>query len=331
LLAGINKIWSYVDEVKTTNEIAQLSQACEAFKAHYGRYPPGRIALARGMDYPNIAQPVNDARGQLERESVEYLMAIFPGIDPRSGMHDWTGQGVDPITFVPLGQPGVYYLEGQEALVFFLGGLHYGTSGFVGFCTDSTRPTLNNLNIAGAQRTRPFFDFDMSRIAVGPATDPNATNFITNNCTGSADPVTGPSFAVFLDPYKTPYAYFSARAGASNNYSTLANISVWVSGGFNFPDVLLDCNRLITLYQPPGANNTGTRFPYFQNQNGNVATYHRGSSFQIVSAGKDRMFGDNTGQNPLGNLWVANSSNGQLTPEALDNITNFSGGVLVPK
>jgi hypothetical protein len=335
LLAGINKIWSYVDEVKTTNEIAQLSQACESFKAKFGRYPPSRIALwcMNAVPQAALTLPANDANGQLTRESVEFLQAIFPGIDLTSGnassQHDWTGTGFSSQN--PL------ILEGQECLVYFLGGIRYRDpnsgvySGFTGFCSDPIRPTFFNLTVPGAQRVGPFFDFDLSRIT---ATNPNSGN--SNNM-----------FFVFLDPYKTvPYAYFAARAGASNNYATLQNIGLW---GYSQNSItMLDCRLLINTFGGDGLplGCDGTNFPYLQaltpppNQsanNGRIATYHRPNSFQIVSAGKDKLFGGNTmPQNPInanayGNPWTNDSSNAFLTPNALDNITNFSGGVLVPK
>jgi general secretion pathway protein G len=320
LLTGINKIWNYVDEVKTTNEIAQISQACEAFKARYGRYPPSRIVLASStagnpVGYNNLGGAATDADAQLQRESVEYLQAIFQGIDPNNGSHDWTGGS---------GPAGRYYLEGQECLVFFLGGMRYAGSGFTGFCTDPTRPTFKIVLSAGSQRVLPFFDFDMSRTT---NVNPNSGN-------------TGGFFLVYLDPYKTPYAYFAARAAATNNYSTSQNIATW--GYTTNTNVLLDCFNLIGAF-----GGDGTAFPFVQNlapgpgvnaPNGRIATYHRANSFQIVSAGKDKVFGGNTmptapGVNPqlYGNPWVPNSSNAFLTPEACDDITNFSGGVLVAK
>lgn len=332
LLAGINKIWSYVDEVKTTNEIAQLSQACESFKAKFGRYPPSRIALwcMNAVPAAALQLPANDANGELTRESVEFLQAVFPGIDLTSGnassQHDWTGTGYS--SQAPL------VLEGQECLVYFLGGLRYlanGTySGFTGFCSDPIRPTFNNLGVPGSQRVGPFFDFDLSRITSNPINNPNAGN-------------SGGFFGAYLDPYKTvPYAYFAARSGASNNYATLQNIALW--GYTQNSNTLLDCFSLINAYR--GDFGDGTAFPYMQaitpppNQaasTGRIATYHRPSSFQIVSAGKDKLFGGNTmPQNAInasnyGNPWSNDSSNPFLSPNALDNITNFSGGVLVPK
>jgi prepilin-type N-terminal cleavage/methylation domain-containing protein len=331
LLAGINKVWSYADEVKVTNEVNQLAQACEAFKAHFGRYPPSRIVLANRVAYNNLGGAANNADAQLQRESVEYLQAIFPGINPNSGLHNWTGIVNNP-------PQGLAYLEGQEALIFFLGGMRYAQtqannqpySGFTGFCTDNTQPTLNNLNVAGAQRTRPFFEFDMSRILDRKS---GASFAVTNP---NFNPIPGPGsggwFPVYLDPYRTPYAYFAARAQSSNNYATLVNIQLW--GYTTTPQRLLDCFYLVTAAQYQkvvGSNNQGARFPYWQNRVGNVATYHRVNSFQIVSAGKDRSFGDNNLNDLFGNQWVPNSSNPNLTPDATDNITNFSGGVLVPK
>ncbi len=333
LLAGISKVFSYVDEVKTSNEESQLQQGLEAFKAHFGRYPPSRIALANMSLYQNLGAPANDALGQLERESVEFLQAIFPGIDPGisantgGNTHNWTG--IQPNNTAP---QGTIYLEGEECLVFFLGGIRFWVNGqgtgFTGFCTDGRQPTLANINIAGSQRTQPFYNFDMNRVSV--TGNPNTANW---------SPQLG-GFAVYLDPYKTPYAYFAARSGTTNNYSTSANIQTW--GYTTNTNVLLDCPLLISAF-----GGDGTAYPFVQNltpgpgtsaPNGRVATYFRSNSFQIVSAGKDRNFGGKTmPTNPTvdpkvyGNPYVPDSSNPYLTPEATDNITNFSSGVLVSK
>lgn len=179
-------------EVQIREEIHQMVLATEAFKLKYGRYPPSKIKLREcgGYDQP---LDIFDSRDDLDAFTAEYFRAVFKGIDlelyrtSRGTMwHDWNGNGQpDP-------QPVV--LEGDECLVFFLGGIPKRDSSgktiaLTGFNPDRTRPAAPTL--PSVVREGPHFDFDGRRLA-WPWEERDRPN----------------SLPVYLDHFGTPYLYF---------------------------------------------------------------------------------------------------------------------------
>src|SRR5438445_3085173 len=124
LTAGI---WMAIKKGKQTRnrvDITQLEVALEQFKQRFGDYPPSRIKLCEKFSYYDLTS------NQLDIDSVAFLTKMFPRIDVTAwtvtGI-DWNGNGtIDgvPAGFVP-GQdaPGAVTLEGDQCLVFFLGGI----------------------------------------------------------------------------------------------------------------------------------------------------------------------------------------------------------------
>jgi prepilin-type N-terminal cleavage/methylation domain-containing protein len=250
--AAVFKVIETMDRTRIISEVSQLSSACESFRLKYGRYPPSFIKLSETGNYPNATNPGAD--GGLDNYSVQYLQALFPGIDLTIG-HDWNGNGrVDKPNANPL-VSGDLVLQGDECLVYFLGGIPQidpatGAVAMTGFCTDATRPTLPT---PGKNRNGPFYEFKANRVRIGV-------------------PGRGNVMAVYLDHYGAPYAYFLARHGNQNNYRCVAL----------GPGIKNDCFSLV-----------GDAFvPYCQSKNAAGAiTFHRPDKFQIISAGKDRTFG----------------------------------------
>lgn len=303
LLAGLitaaaNRALVRMDEVRVRYEISQLETALAQFKLTFGRYPPSRIVLSESGNYdPDNPHQYSEQFLQALQYSKQYLQDLFPGIDLKGkgyigkdgrehDGHDWDGDG-------ETAPPDVFYdLQGQECLVFFLGGIPFTGIGPSGFSTDKTKPTLRptvktrpTLRPTDSKsRLGPFFEFDTSRLKL--VRRPN-------------DPVSQ-RFYVYLDRYGSPYAYFLARDAATNNY-------------------LNDCPDLVGPHFQPYVTAISV-FP----PNAVVIKYHRPKSFQIVSAGKDKIFGS-------GGLYVPNDDNPQLSVDDYDNITNFSEGLLVPR
>jgi prepilin-type N-terminal cleavage/methylation domain-containing protein len=316
LTVGIlSKVWQSVDETKTTVEVNKLAEAVNLFKGQFGRYPPSRIILSQvpGANPGSYAWGVQQGGylGEVFKYSVEYLSSIFPGIDLSLG-HTWSGTA---------NSTAWYTLEGEECLVYFLGGMRYGSSGPQGFNTDKTNPTLNSTSA----RLGPFFpQFDESRIAYN---SPNAAN-------------SGNLFPIYKDYYGSPYAYFIARFPGTNNYPN--RYFPFVGGNpANIPN---DCELLTTFGAVPF-------LPYFSGTVPPAASasqwpmaasfqFFKGDTFQIVSAGRDKLFG--TGgqfsvQNPENSAFLPPGvvSGINPTPDQLkanyDNITNFTNGRLVPQ
>jgi type II secretory pathway pseudopilin PulG len=234
-------------EAQVRSEIDTLSAAIGAFKQDFSvNYVPSQLKL-----YSTIKGYISTGNGgtnpspsQLDNDSLAFLQAMFgkrlgTGATPLN----WDGTGASswPVT-----------LQGQECLVFLLGGIPNGTSppGCLGFSTDPTNPTTS-----GGTRKGPYYDFQTSRLVTGK---PNA------------------NFYCYLDPFtpnggnRQPYAFFSA-------YKT--------ANGYNRYGPSGDCSNLTN---PP--TQPYSPMPYFQTgASGNV--FFNSTSFQIISAGPDGNFG----------------------------------------
>jgi prepilin-type N-terminal cleavage/methylation domain-containing protein len=173
------------NQFKTSNEIGQFQTAIQTFEAEFHvKYIPSRIKLCRKLgDYVNTP---------LDNDSKDYMLGLFPRC-----ANKWATQGID------WGLPGAAYpitLEGDQCLVFFLGGkplagppLCFGWSG------DQQDPT----NVAQTQgRKGPYFVFESDRLY-----DRKGTGFYSYK-----------DFYNQNDPTRDqPYAYFSSYG--NNLYS----------------------------------------------------------------------------------------------------------------
>jgi prepilin-type N-terminal cleavage/methylation domain-containing protein len=165
-------------EVQNRNGITQLSNGVAAFKTKFGRIPPSRIRLCK-----NITQYQNT---QLDQDSIAFIHSMFPRCDAT-----WASANGIQWTQAP-GWSGDTTLEGEQCLVFFLGGIQVnanGTNGCVGFSTNPANPgdTASTTNRIG-----PFVQFEPNRLLLSP-------------------PAAGAPFFVYSDPYEAmPYAYFSS-------------------------------------------------------------------------------------------------------------------------
>lgn len=178
---------------------------------------------------------------------------------------DWNGDGAI--------NPAGVTLYGDQALVFWLGGIPAANGNLLGFSTNPTNPAAS-----GGTRIGPFFEFKSTRLL------PQSNGFYR-----------------YVDAYGTgrPYIYFSSyRAG--NDYNAADNGGI---AGF-----------------PSPYYTAGTTPPKYLNANG----------FQIISAGRDGVFGAggswNTG-NGYG-PWAPYVSAGQPGNPGGDDQANFSRNLL---
>lgn len=159
LLAAVFKALSSVDRVKNRNDISQISAAIAAFKRTFEvDYMPSKINLAAGVG----------------TQDYEYLHRVFPHLP--DGYNSWAALGT---------------LEGDQCIVFFLGGLQQGNACY-GFSSNPKDPWA--APTPGEIRKGPFYDFKLNRLQMK----------------GKA--------LTYLDVYGTPYAYFSTY-GTSNSYN----------------------------------------------------------------------------------------------------------------
>jgi hypothetical protein len=198
-------------DVKNQNEITQLSNAVEAFKRKFCvNYIPSKIKLYPALTlttdtlpgYYNLTTSGGVPANQLEFDSYAYLTLLWPRI---AGNKKLTGWG-------PSTKNGVI-LEGEECLVFFLGGMQAtNPNRCLGWSTDPT-----DLTATTSVRIGPFFDFDSNRLAVRPGVGSGV-------------------FFTYADAYgSAPYAYFSSykHANGYNRYfanmsaSDCASLGVW--------------------------------------------------------------------------------------------------------
>jgi hypothetical protein len=196
---GITRLRSDRDEPqsKVRNDINQLHEAVMRFETKTGiDHVPSRFVLSEtqagyftGMNDPNPAV------AQLYSDSYTYLNRVFnnrtnwnvvnepPSPDPQWAGIDWNGDTMQSRDVI---------LEGDQCLVFFLGG--FSGDGF----SNSPNPAL-----LGGNRFGPFFDFRTSRLV-----DPGRA--------------ASPGYRVYIDAYGTrPYVYFSSYK-VRNGYARYA-------------------------------------------------------------------------------------------------------------
>jgi len=292
-------------QARNRSEISQLENALEQFKNRFGVYPPSRIKLCES--YASYGST------QLDIDSVAFLTKVFPRIDTTgiwtSPGIDWNGNGV---------LDGPVVLEGDQCLVFFLGGIPGNSIPLqcIGFSTNPKDPSDKTT----ADRIGPFFDFPSNRLVlIQVPLPPNVNNPLSRS----------PSHYSFLDNNGQsdgqgnrlagmPYAYFSSYK-ATNGYNRYYN-----AGSYPYSD----CPNLMFLQQsnqPP----LPMVWPYAE-----IASplkYWKSNSFQIISAGADGVFGQ--GGIPIANgvvTWTpatAGSIYAQGSP-GYDDQSNFTGSLL---
>ena len=270
LLAGISAVrWRGYD-AKEVNDLKQLEIALNAFKAKYGVYPPSRLVLyPTYSDYTAKVSICGDAA--LDFDSYQIINRIWKNIGA-FGYVNWSS--TDPK--VPATFPRFVILEGDQCLVYFLGGVFDPSqSGCMGFAPSAKNPTADVFDPKGnvLDRTK-LFEFPASRL----------------NTTKNA------LFPSFMDNYgQMPYMYFAPGLPGSSTPNTY------------------NTNHTVAL----GGNSVS---PYYQIA-GPPKKYWNPTTFQIILAGRDGLFGD------VGH-WDNGSSTTDATAAWKDNRTNFSTFVL---
>jgi type II secretory pathway pseudopilin PulG len=187
ILAGVMVFFRKGPEVKNRHELLQLSEALQNFRKNYGQYPPSRIRLRA-----NIKEYQTKRVDALDDESVAFLALMWPQIAGNTTIQ-WAGGTAMP--------PAGFVLEGDQCLVFFLGGppVGGGQPGLMGGF--STNP-LNPIDKTNTNRKKDF-DFEAARLY---------------NRVGANYP-----FFSYYDVYgKQPFIYFSSNK-RPNGYDPTAN------------------------------------------------------------------------------------------------------------
>jgi prepilin-type N-terminal cleavage/methylation domain-containing protein len=195
--------------VKTRTEIGQLDGGVEAFKLKYKvDMVPSRLALRKYyQDYNLQKDATGNPKNPLDFDSYNYLTTIFPGL-----ARMWQTRGInwhtDPAWMAAApGTPAASeILEGDQCLVFFLGGIQAKSpNGCLGFSIDSANPDK-----PGGERVS-FFDFNSARLITLPRASKAQSiffSYVDGYGSGSANQA-APG---------VPYAYFASYA-IDNNYN----------------------------------------------------------------------------------------------------------------
>lgn len=313
LLAGVVlKVLGLGPQAVTQSEMNGFASAIGAFKQEFGvSYIPSRLLLCEDGNY---AAYNGTSFQQLATDSQTYLAQIFgsrfPVANTVPGFQniDWNSDGsIYPTVNKGLNPPMI--LEGQHCLVFFLGGMQSpvssGSNTCLGFSTNPTSPTA-----AGGTRRGggSLFDFKSIRLFRDTRPIPNSspgTNlnfFVYIDAFNQTSPP--PGVAGWTNTYpKQPYAYFSSYR-TSNNYNRYGSS---------------DCPSL--QYQQGSSTTAPPQLqPYFVP---NTSNFLNPSSYQIISAGPDGVFGvpPISTTSVVGGAWAGAVGNG--TP-GLDDWGNFS-------
>ncbi|MEW4568749.1 prepilin-type N-terminal cleavage/methylation domain-containing protein [Tautonia sp. JC769] len=353
-------IWSAVgraNDARVGGEINTLTQALASFQTKYGEFPPSRIILVEdggydvgtipadlnsvpfyaGMSYqspppnlggnPQVVTGVGDQTyAALAQKSISVMRKFFnrtqfttnaaaSGIP--GGFYDFNGNGV--------GDQNPIYLEGHECLAFFLGGIPThtivgssytleGVGGFGGNPRNPFRPAFlpdGTVDPVGQNRSEPFFEFRAERLI--------DDDF--DGIPGYIDPLgQGPAGRYF--------AYFSSYNG--NGYDP--NDVNFNAGAISEPNpVALPFSVSFPVAGGSAPRVTGSPLPNPYTSSlpvatGNKpATFHQPQSYQIISAGRDRLFG--TGGQYTDSGTGDRLPGGGRTRER-DNVTNISNGTL---
>jgi general secretion pathway protein G len=291
----------------TRTEIGQLESAIALFHKEFGlgkEYMPSRLVLCENFgDY--FASP-GVPKSLIHGESLAFLKRMFPKLWRTAAAQlvvvDWNNNGaVD----------GEVILEGDQCLVFFLGGIPtapilpgqpiaFGCSGFSYLGSNPATP-------GGTSRKGPYFEFKSNKLVQIHGAD-NSVNRYFSYVDGY-----GNSSA----PTKGVYAYFSSYRSPNgyNRYNALLNAPT------------SDCALLGALQ---GAGSPNGIWPYAEFLGNTIPTcrFLNSSSFQIISAGADGLFGPGTdfsSKNPM--AWTPSGAS-NIAPVGADDQANFHGRLL---
>jgi general secretion pathway protein G len=285
-------------------EISQLEEALEQFKQRFGAYPPSRILLSEIQAGYTGADPDG-----LKADSLAFLNKMFPRLNwstvntPITGGAKWQGVDWSGDTL----QNAAITLEGDECLVFFLGGIPVPSQqsagngahpGVLGFASNPANPA----DPTSTSRIGPFFEFDTNRLVALRASGPGHHYYSYLDNYGLSD-----GFGKLLAG--VPYLYFSSYKSRNgyNRYFSVDNNS--------------DCTTFgVWPYIQSGPAASAPSSPIM---------YLKPNSFQIISAGADVTFGPGTP--PTGGVFWTPSTAAAMYPVSSpghDDQSNFTGSLL---
>jgi len=345
LLPAINGAVRSAKEAAVASEISLLDQALASFKTRYGDFPPSFVILDESGLYGNnpavrtlVTNHFRSIGGitnqtQLDTQTTKaiqrserYIKKFFNRMG--STPQDINGNG----TIDNAQNGGVKILDGDECLVFFLGGLprkNAETFELTGFCKRPDAPLFgrNESNAQTLNRENPIFEFKADRLV----------DFDNDGFPSYID-------TLGIEEQSRPYVYFSSygtnaydaqdctfNPSATNYFPSLAD-TIDLDSGQNFFRIFGGSSGASIS---PNPYTTGPAFP-----TGRSPAWQKPQSYQIISSGVDRIYGfggqyaGKTKSEPLP-LEATDISVPRVNPASessrfveADNITNFSQGRL---
>ena len=347
-------------------EISLLAQALASFKSTYGDYPPSRVYLNENGYFPvgtttHVNGDTNDITiGQLAQRSLIAMRKFFPKVvfstsgqpsqisyNAQTGAgfwYDFNGNGK---------MDGPYILQGDECLVFFLGGIPLqdpatGAFGMTGFGKDPVNPFTNNVVGSGmysANRQPPAFEFNAGRLFLDPNNPAALNGMITPGIPGYYDSL-GNSPPSLASTTLNFYVYFSGYGNGVYDANDV-NFTTEVDSVTGAGPIGLKYQHAGTVYASAYPNPYTTTLTVTTS---GTVTFEKAQTFQIFSPGGDGLYGvggqfvapstsTSSASNPLPvdvNHSYTGPIGGTLTPltdatvrvRERDNLTNFQSGTL---
>ena len=290
--AAVMRALVKIPEATTKAELSEFeSKLGQAKSQYFNNIPvlPSHLRLREDNNYTAPAGPNQAALQADYNRTKQFLQGAFgrhvtdatlPG--GQANTIDWNGDGSIAT--------GDLVLEGEQCLVFWLGGIPSQPGGagtaiaMTGFCTSNSA----NPAQAGGQRTRAF-EFQTARLKMFTAA-------------GSAA-----AFPVYVDPWKNGSATVWTMATANTvgmPYAFFASYNTEGNGSYDLFPPTSDCPSLLTP--------TATAIQPYTDPTGK---WVNAGSFQILSAGRDGKWGAGG---------VYNSSSGTTDANGKDDWSNFA-------
>jgi prepilin-type N-terminal cleavage/methylation domain-containing protein len=349
------------------SEIQSLGTALESFRSVHGEYPPSRIMVCEdGLWNTSDTTMVPDSGGaditygSLAQRSVAALRKFWPEMIFSTGprtlfdgtgptWYDFDGDG----RFDPSAIPGRgRILTGDECLTFFLGGIPLDTG-------TPDEPELSLSGFATGKIEYGFYPGTRIPISARPLPNPFRNNLADGNAAYWGDrakvfyefrasrlaDIDGDGLLSYHDSLGTarPFAYFradaqgydpndcnlpdSGQAGTSTSVVTLRKFDVPFTV---VPRVALGNTARQSVSPAPNPYTTSLA------ATGTTTAWHKASSYQIISAGADGLYG-------LGGQYLegkpqplpvelgatkVSPNDPEIREVEADNITNFASGTL---
>jgi len=264
IFPAINSVRSNVRVTEVRQEISGLESAIADFKLKFGQTPPSRVTLHETVaGWNGDSQSRAIIRGLWPK--FNFGIARRLNDDNSDGVIDSSDDATDSIL-----------LEGDQCLVFFLGGFWNQNQGFRGFSPIPTDPFAAALGTTGpSSAVGPFFDFDISRVVNVDGGVAGADYTVAPNASLAF-------FPVYFDPIpdqQKPYLYASSYEGT----------------GYNVADMQTPAAPTFTGYTV-NANGLGWKSktfqitsPGFDGDYGTGGLYDPDASPAIDAAGKDNI------------------------------------------